>query len=206
LIQKLCDGEKNVQYNISTNYAMGQIDEKEPPDLFIFVEDEEAAILVKEILKEDEAIFSRVNVRYVGAYCVVRGLADLCKNKRLPYKGISIFDGDKREEDAHRGKNCYCMPLPSTMPPEELVFSELKGKNWNKLDERFGRGAGELFKIFNDAITDTDHHNFTTTIGDKLKLSKDIVWQYFVEEWCKQCLTQEDKHEILDFVKKALNE
>ena len=202
LVQKLHDGSRVVQYGISTNYAMGVIDEDLHPDLHIYVEDREARILLLEILKKDEQVFSRVEVKEVGDAEAVKTLGRLCRNNKLPTKGIAVLDGD-----AGKDVNDNCLYLPTnSRAPEKAVFSDLKKIEWNDLDMRFGMGAGNLYSIFDDALTSPDHHEITTLIGDRVRKNKNHVWSIFVEEWCKQCLDPAAAEELTSKIKEALNE
>jgi predicted ATPase len=197
LIQKLHDGSRDVQYCVSTKYAMGAIDDERHPDLFVYVEDKESKILLEEMLKRDESLFKRILIKEVGDQEVVKTIGRLCRNNKLNDPGIAVLDGDSGED-----ANGNCLRLPSDKTPEELIFTGMKDKGWYNLDKRFGLGAGSLFSIFDDAITCPDHHDITTTIGDKISKSKDIVWQYFVEEWCKQCLDSD----VADVLIQRINE
>jgi hypothetical protein len=198
LVQKLSDGTRNIQYGVSTNYAMGLIDDERHPDLFIYVEDREAKILVQEMLRQ-ESIFSRIDIIEVGDVEVVKTMGKLCRNKKLPNRGIAILDGD-----AGHDANGNCLYLPSDRAPEKLVFEDLKARGWSNLDERFGMGAGSLFSIFDDALTKPDHHEIAVYIGDHVSKGKDYVWSVFAEEWCKQCLSPADRDRIVSAVKDIL--
>jgi predicted ATPase len=201
LIQKLSDGTRDIQYGVSTNYAMGLIDDEQHPDLFIYVEDKEAKTLVLEILKQSTDIFPRIEVKEVGDVETVKTIGRLCRNKRLPNRGIAILDGD-----AGRDEYNNCLHLPSDKSPEKLVFGDLRSRDWNNLDNRFGMGAGQLFSIFDDAFNSPDHHNIASSIGDRVSKSKDYVWNVFVEEWCKQCLSTADRENLISAVKNVLME
>ena len=193
LIQSL--NTKEILYNISVKFALSSIDDKDHPELFIFVEDEEAERLIYEIIKasdECDNILRRVVVKPIGSYTVVNAIGALLKENKLPYKGVGIVDGDKSEECINN-----CLSLPGDLPPEKMIIQDMKELNWNNLENRFGLGAGSLFKILNDSVIIEDHHKWTEEIGNKIKMSKDNVWSIFVEEWCKQCLDNETKEELV---------
>jgi predicted ATPase len=197
LILKATDG-KNVQYGVSTNYAMGLIDDVLQPDLSVYVEDKEAKTLVSRLVNGDDDLRRRIEIIEVGASNVVDMLGRLARENKLPIKGVAIVDGDKRGE----AKNCC--PLPSNDPPEKLVFDGLKAKGWANLDNRFGVGAGLLFSFLDDALTNPDPHEYTTQVGNQVKKSKDQVWDIMVDEWCKQCLDPAEKDRIISTIKHAL--
>lgn len=96
------------------------------------------------------------------------------------------------------------MALPGTQAPERQIILDLKEKDWNNLDERFGIGAGLLFKYLDDAILLPDHHCWTEYIGNRVKKSKDAVWSIMIEEWCKQCAESENISHFLEKVRLRL--
>lgn len=118
----------------------------------------------------------------------------------MPYKGIAIVDGDKINECS----NCQ-VGLPGLKAPEKQVIEDLKAINWQNLDGRFGIGAGSLFQVFQEAVLEPDHHDWTTYIGNHIKQSKSYVWSVLVEEWCKQCLSLEERNRIYNAIVEALN-
>lgn len=98
-----------------------------------------------------------------------------------------------------------CLSLPGDLAPEKQVITDLKRIEWNRLDERFGIGAGTLFKHLDDAILLPDHHEWTTYIGNHVKKSKDVVWSILIEEWHKQCLNEEVATTFIENVYTAIN-
>ena len=118
LVKKLHDGSRIVQYGVSTNYAMGEIDEDLHPDLHVYVEDREAKVLLLEILKRDEHVFSRVEVKEVGDAEIVKTLGRLCRNNKLPTRGIAILDGDVGTMQTTTAFTC----LPTQGLPKKLFL------------------------------------------------------------------------------------
>ena len=197
LILKTNDG-KTIQYGVSTNYAMGLIDDVLRPDLYVYVEDKEAKTLVSRIVNGDDDLRRRIEIVEVGPSNVVEMLGRLAVENKLPVRGVAIVDGDKRNEARS------CCPLPSDKPPEKLVFEGLKEKGWANLDNRFGMGAGLLFSFLDDALTNPDSHEYTTQVGNQVKKSKDQVWDIMVDEWCRQCLEPDERTRIVDAIRQAL--
>lgn len=202
MLVKLFD-RKDIIYGVSSQYALSTIDEKEHPEVYVHLEDEEAITLFWEILKlhaiRYEELSKKLSTKAVGSCSVVSTLNNLAINGQLPYQSISIVDGDKRGECAN------CISLPGNEAPEKMIFMELKQKNWNKLDERFGIGAGTLFKHLDDAMLVPDHHDWTKYVGDKVKKSKDAVWSIMVEEWCKQCLNKDEADQFINSIYEKLD-
>lgn len=202
MLVRLSD-RKDIMYEVSSKFALSTIDDKAHPELYAFLEDEEAVSLFWEILKHDSVRYDefcmKISARPVGSCSVVGTLNELGKNHKLPYSSIAIVDGDKR--------NVYpnCLSLPGDLSPEKQVITDLKSIGWNRLDERFGIGAGTLFKHLEDAILLPDHHEWTTYIGDHVKKSKDGVWSILIEEWHKQCLSEEVATTFIENVYTALH-
>ena len=101
MLVKLSD-RKEMVYGVSTEYALSTIDEKDHPELYVHLEDDEAETLFWEILKKDlskyDEYLRKIKTRPVGSYTVVNTLNKLAMDGKLPYKSISIVDGDKRTE------------------------------------------------------------------------------------------------------------
>ena len=202
MLVRLSD-RKDIVYGVSSQYALSTIDEQEHPELYVHLEDEEAVIFFWELLKKEPSRYDeylkKITAKAVGSCSVVGTLNTLAKQGKLPYKSISIVDGDKKEEYPE------CLSLPGTNAPEKMVFKDLKDLNWNKLDERFGIGAGSLFQYLDEAMLIPDHHEWTTYVGNKVKKSKNTVWSIMVEEWCKQCLETEVADHFIESINDQLN-
>lgn len=195
---------KEIIYNVSTEFALSAIDDIIHPEIHIFLEDNEAVALFWEIIRHQpdkfDEISRKVVTKAVGAYNVLETLGTLAGQNKLPYKSLSIVDGDKRGDCPH------CFSLPGDLPPEILVFQGLKRNEWKELDARFGIGAGSLFKYLDDAMLLPDHHKWTTYVGDKIKKSKDTVWSILIDEWCRQCLSEDDMIQFVDYIERQLPE
>jgi predicted ATPase len=202
MLVRLSD-RKDIMYEVSSQFALSTIDDKAHPELYAFLEDEEAVSLFWEILKHDSARYDefckKISARPVGSCSVVGTLNELEKNHKLPYSSLAIVDVDKR------GMYPNCLSLPGDLAPEKQVITDLKSIGWNRLDERFGIGAGTLFKHLDDAILLPDHHEWTTYIGDHVKKSKDAVWSILIEEWLKQCLNEDVATAFIEDVYTALH-
>lgn len=195
---------KEILYGVSTKFALSSIDDSLHPELYVFVEDDEAETIINEIVKKKDdsgRVLSRISVKPIGPYGVVDTIAKLINENTLPYKGLAIVDGDKIGE-CHF---CY-LSIPVTDAPEKQIITDLKNRNWNNLDNRFGMGAGSLFQILDDAMLLPDHHKWTTYIGDYIKKSKSYVWSIMVEEWCKQCLSDAECDNIYNSIVEKLEE
>ncbi len=203
MLMQLAD-RKEIVYEVSTNFALASMDDEAHPDLYVFLEDDEAVALFWEILKQDgdhyEEYSKKISARSVGSCTVVKALSELSKNGKLPNPSLCVVDGDKA------GEIPECLSLPGAQAPEKQIILDLKGKEWNGLDERFGIGAGSLFKYLDDAILLPDHHDWTEYIGNRVKKSKDAVWSILIEEWCKQCADPASISSFLEAVRSKLED
>lgn len=62
-----------------------------------------------------------------------------------------------------------------------------------------------MFKYLDDAMLLPDHHQWTTYVGNNIKKSKDTVWSILIEEWTKQCLSEEAANTFITPICAALN-
>ena len=176
----------SVVYGVSADFAMSRLDDEVHPEAFVFVEDRDAEILMREILasSEDTAqLLHRIAINPVGPANVVAMLGGLGKAGKLPYNSIAVLDGD------HQDPNC--LSLPGTTAPEQMVYADLKAKNWPNLPQRFGVGAGTLFTALDDAMLEPDHHKWNAKVGDQILKSSVGVWEVIANEWCRSCLDPE---------------
>lgn len=185
--------ELNVVYGVSPEFAMSRLDDEIHPDAYVFVEDREAGILLREILAstdETAEILRRIQISHVGPSNVVSLLGSLGKSGKLPYPSVAVVDGDNSDIN--------CLKLPGNVAPERLVYNGLKGAGWPNLPQRFGIGAGSLFAALDDAILQPDHHDWNTMVGDQVLKSSTSVWEILANEWCKVCLDANDRKAIAD--------
>ena len=202
MLVKLSDS-KEIITEMSSEYALSTLDDNDHPEMYVYVEDEEAVTLFWEILKRNPDKYpiylKKLFVQPVGSYSIVKMLNKLSIEGKMPCPGFGIVDGDKSKECSN------CLSFPGEMAPEKMVFQEMQEKGWNRLDERMGIGAGSLFSYLDDTILQPDHHKWTTYLGDRIKKSKDVVWTIMVEEWCKQCLDLGAADDFINKIDAKLN-
>jgi predicted ATPase len=173
----------SVVYGVSAEFAMSRLDDDVHPEVHLFVEDRESALLLREILASSEEtgeLLHKVAIKPVGPSNVVAMLGALGKAGKLPYRSAAIVDGD------HNDTNC--LSLPGTLAPERMVYSDLKEKNWPNVSQRFGIGAGTLLTVLEDAMLEPDHHKWNAIVGDQILKSSASVWEVLANEWCRSCL------------------
>lgn len=190
----------SILYGASPEFALSRLDDESHPELHVFVEDREAAIMLREILAAapaGSALLSRISIAPVGPANVVQVLGQLASADRLPWSSLAVLDGDTAAD-------ARCARLPGTVAPEVLVFSELKAQNWPNLPERFGVGAGDLMTWLEDAMLEPDHHRWTTIIGDRVRKSSTSVWEILAKEWAATCLTEADRQAVVQSIAQKL--
>jgi len=194
------DGSVSILKNVSADFAMSKIDDADNPEMYLYVEDNEAETLIYEILKKydnENTLLPRIKCVVVGPANVVQTMGKLSNNCQLPIPGLGVLDGDIET-------SIGCINLPGEYPPEKVIMNDLKNAKWNNLDERFGIGAGSLFSIFEDAMLEPDHHKWTTLIGDKIRLSSRNVWLTLSQEWVRSCLSMDIGEEFTNKVAEKL--
>lgn len=153
-----------------------------------------------EIMKFDKDPYdswkAKLSVQTVGSSTIVAQLARFAEDNILPYKSVSIVDGDVQDI---KGK---IVKLPGKRAPEKEVFCTLKERQWSGLDERFGVDAR---KYLNDAMLDRDHHRWVKNVADKLKMDSGAVWHILVQAWCSQVLTEKEKGDFVQSIRDALH-
>ncbi|RYE18940.1 MAG: ATP-binding cassette domain-containing protein [Sphingobacteriaceae bacterium] len=182
----------NIIYGVTPEFAMSRMDEGKHPELILFVEDKESAVLLREVLAtqpNSSELLSKLDLRPVGASNVVQMMGKLSNDNKLPFPALGVLDGDS---DKTKGT----ILIPGTLAPERQIFQDLKAKNWINLVERFGIGAGTLYTVLDDAMLEPDHHKWTTLVGDKILKSSAIVWEILANEWAKSCLSSVDANRI----------
>lgn len=192
----------NIIYGASAEFSLSRIDDAIHPELYIYVEDKTAEILLREILashEEGEDLLQRIHISPVGPANVVRVMGELSAAGKLAHRSLSILDGDM--EDAPG-----CIKLPGQDAPERVVFGGLRKDQWPDLDARFGVGAGSLFEYLEDAMRHENHHHWPAFVGDRIRKSASSVWEIMATEWARQCLSDQDRDSVVDAVLAKLAE
>jgi predicted ATPase len=171
-----------IVYGASPEYCLSSIDEKIHPELAIFVEDRSAAVLLREILarwdrENNTHLISRTDIVPVGPANVVTTLDTLGQQRTLRYPCLGIVDADCQDAGT-------ALRLPGRITaPERGVFADLTELSWPMVAERFGIPAGDIIAHLEDAALMPNHHDWCTTVGSKIKMSKYRVWENLASLW-----------------------
>ena len=173
------DGNREIMYGISTDFAMDQLDDEQHADLDIYCEDDESATLIDCLIALGEpAIRKRVRITPAGPAHVVAAVGQLASSRKLRKPGLGVVDGDTQATTG-------CVALPGTAPPERQVILGLDDEAWKEVASRLGVTVGELLDAKDDAILVPDHHAWTRsiarTLGGLTRPSE--VWLAMAQVW-----------------------
>lgn len=190
----------SILYGASPEFSLTKLDDIVHPEAFVFVEDRFGEVMVREIIAkhpEGADLLSRIRISPVGPANVVKVMGRLASEGKLPTKGLAILDGD---QEASQG----CHRLPGNDAPERVVFTGLRERNWGRLHERFGIGAGDLHTYLEDAVLNPDFHRWPSLVGDRILKSATSVWETVVTEWCRECLLDVDRDGLVGAIRATL--
>ena len=151
----------HIHYGVSPNYALSRIDDVDRPDLYLFVEDEEAVVLTTEILRSKKADLVRVKCMPVGPADMVVALGALAKDGKLPVKAIGVLDADQPGKPG-------CINLPGTGSPEREVFITIQENAVKELSIRLGVQEADVSNALVNAIARIDHHEWIAAAAAEL--------------------------------------
>jgi predicted ATPase len=191
-------GTREVVFGVSPDFAMSQMDEEIHPECDLYVEDDQAKLLLQEILFHfGRDLLNRVQIIPYGAANIGQSLGIMVNAKRFPRPSVVFLDGDQPEREG-------CVILPGGDAPERAVFESLKAKQWFLLDAVTTREFASLSEALNKAMTASDHHEWITLAAGRVVLDPNILWQAMCAEWTANCLKAEDGEKIITAIREAL--
>jgi predicted ATPase len=187
---------KKVVFGVSPNFAMTKMDEEVHPDCDLYVEDERAEYMLREILvTRVRDNISRIQIIPYGTASVGEALGQIVLNNKFPRPSLVFLDGDQEVAPG-------CLVLPGGDAPERVVFEDLQKAQWGEVNTRIGRTYAELVDACNRAMTTNDHHEWVDLAANPLALGTDVLWQAMCAEWAYRCL---DKHHIDSLIESILD-
>src|ERR1022692_819301 len=109
---------KEMIKGVSPDFAMTKMDLEQHPECDIYVEDDAASILLREIIvSHSSQIISRCLIVPYGAASVGQALGQMAQAKRFPRPTQVYLDGDQPPMPG-------CVRLPGDDAPERVVFEE----------------------------------------------------------------------------------
>jgi hypothetical protein len=183
---------------VSPSFAMTKMDLEQHPELDVYVEDEAAQVLLREIIVTHSTnIISRCLIVPSGAASVGQSLGQMAHQNRFPRPTCVFLDGDQPPAIG-------CVLLPGGDAPERVVFEQLAENGWKDLAMRVGRSHSALVDACNRAMTFDDHHEWVRLAADELVLGGQILWQALCAVWAKECLSTIQANAVIDPLRDAL--
>jgi predicted ATPase len=191
-------GTKTLVAGVSPQFALTQMDDVRHPECEVYVEDERAAVWLREILsRHSKSLFVRCSFIPYGAANLGVALGQMVSSNRLGRPTRVFLDGD---QGAAQG----CLLLPGNDAPERVVFAKLRQENWRHLWTRIGRDVSSVSDACSRAMTLGDHHEWVRAAANDLMCGGDVLWQAMCCEWAEATPTS-DLADIIDGIESALN-
>lgn len=191
-------GKKEIISGVSPEFAMTKMDDESYPECDLYVEDEAAKVLIREILMAHSPdISNRVQIIAFGAANVGQSLGQMVKQKRFVRPTLVFLDGDQPLSEG-------CIALPGGDAPERVVLDALKTAKWALLPLRTGREFPAIEDACARAMTIGDHHEWVMSAAKNLSIGGDVLWQIFCAAWASNCLSKMEAAKIIDPILEAL--
>lgn len=174
---------RHIMSGVSPEFAMARMDEYPNPECDLYVEDDRARTLLREIIvAHTRGLVERCQITTYGAASVGRSLGIMSFQKRFPRATAVFLDGDQAD-----APGCYL--LPGGDAPERVVFEGLQPKAWGKVADRVGRPFADVADACAQVMSLTDHHDWLSVAASRLVLSSDHLWQAMCAEWANLCFS-----------------
>ena len=192
------EGRRELMLGVSPDFAMTKMDDEPHPECDLYVEDERARDLLREILVvcAPEEVERCQFIQY-GAANVGYALGQMLSRRAFPSPSLVFVDGDK---PAMVG----CLQLPGGDAPERVVFEGLKERGWGSLAERTGRPYAPMADACSRAMLASDHKEWINEAANTLLLQGDVLWALMCQEWSRVCLDTDVGKQIADAIKDTL--
>ncbi len=189
---------KSTVTGVSPEFAMSRMDEENHPECDVYVEDEVAATLLREIvIKGDPDLLPRIQVSPFGAASVGLSLGIMVHQDRFPRPSVVFLDGDQASAPG-------VFVLPGDDAPEHTVFEALSERGWPNVAERLGRSPSQAMDALNKAQTLKNHHDWVRAAADPLFISTSHLWQVMCASWAGNCASKEEIESVVFAIKDAL--
>lgn len=173
---------RHVMMGVSPEFAMTRMDEYPHPECEVYVEDERARTMLREIIvAHSKGMIERCSMIPYGAASVGRALGIMVYQRRFIRPSCVFLDGDQSEAVG-------CQLLPGGDAPEPVVFGDLQKIGWGKVPDRVGRQIADVGDSCTQAMALTDHHDWVAAAATKLVLPGETLWQAMCAEWANRCL------------------
>ncbi|MCO7641905.1 AAA family ATPase [Pseudomonas sp. S 311-6] len=190
---------KTIVSGVSPEFAMTRMDEETHPECDLYVEDERAESLLREMLVVfAPEIVSRCQIIPYGTASVGYALGQMANGQRFPRPSCVFVDGDQEERAG-------CLALPGGDAPERVVFNGLMRINWGDLHARISRGFGETADACLKAMNSEAHHQWVTEAANELLVAGSVLWQAMAAVWARNSANPEDLRKISEAIQAELD-
>ena len=191
-------GRREVVLGVSPEFAMTKMDDELHPECDVFVEDDRAAKMLREVLvARAPEIVGRIQLVPYGTANVGQALGQMAAHNRFPRPSVVFLDGDQAPQIG-------CNLLPGGDAPERVVFEGLHAINWGNLSARTGRAYNDIADACTRALASNSHHEWVSLAAGRLLLGGDILWQAMCAEWATAGLPEPAGRAIADVIRAAL--
>lgn len=182
---------------VSPEFAMTKMDDDVYPECDLYVEDNQAKILLEEIIsRHGRELLNRCSIVPFGAASVGKSLGVMVHENRFTRPTCIFLDGDM---EASNG----CHLLPGEDAPERVVFSSLCERNWSEVWMLIQRDVAQVGDELRCAMTERDHHKWTTLAANNLNCTNDTLWKAMCAEWAKT-LSESQVNKVLNPIREKL--
>lgn len=171
----------DVQYGVSSQYALSRMDDRERPELQLFCEDDETATIAQELLRLEGVDMIRVGCVTTGPADLVRAIGKLAYSGKLP-GARGVLDADEAASDG-------CLVLPGNSAPEVQVFTDVKAHAASELATAVANTLGAVEHAMEIAMSEPDHHKWPAMLAKELgHQPPSFVWIAMVKIWVAHCV------------------
>ena len=189
---------RQVVRGVSPFFALTQMDEDQHPECDLYVEDDRAAEMLREILvRHDPEAIRRSSVVPFGAASVGLALGQMVAEHRFQRPSLVFLDGDQAGGPG-------CLLLPGGDAPERVVFADLSNAGWQGIAVRVGRAHADVVDACTQAMALANHHEWIGHAANQLVLGSQNLWQALCAEWATRCLPMDQALAVVQPVQEAL--
>ena len=188
---------KTIIAGVSTSFAMTSMDDEQHPECDVYIEDEIAEDLLREIVvAKAPDILGRIRFIPYGPANVGRSLGQMDAEGRFPNKSCVFLDGDQEP-------SAGCNILPGGDAPERVLFDQL-GSDWTDVAQRVGRSASKVSDACEKAMTHSSSRDWIDAAADTLLLKGSILWQAMCASWANRIMNSAEGVVIVDAIRVKL--
>ena len=189
---------REIMKGVSPEFAMTKMDLEQHPECDVYVEDEVAQTMLREIIiAHSQNVVNRCLIVPFGGASVGQALGQMVCNDRFPRPTRVYLDGDQPNAPG-------CINLPGGDAPERVVFEAMSQIEWKDVAIRVGRSHSSIADACSKAMTFDDHHEWIRVAADSVTLGGVNLWQVLCSVWAKECLSTTEANRVIDPLRDAL--